>query len=168
MRVESKTMKKFFDKYKARYGDSRMNSESMSMWWDKLGTFKNDTFIEASELLLGSRETAFGWKMLEDKINHLDPAEDEQSKLEKKWQNGKEYSENGDKKKELTRIMRNLIDKAKSKGGCPNLQQEYAVEFVRVWGSKEAYKIASKVGTDLTFSDFASKVFDVIRERDQS
>lgn len=165
MIVDAKTMQKFFAKYKDRYGDSRMNSETMSMWWDKLGMSQNSTFIQASEILLGSREVAFGWKMLQEKIAQLDPEADEQAQLTKKWQGGREYQTNIDKKKELTRIMNDLLDKVKLKKGYPKWREEYVVEFVRIWGPEDAYKIAQGAGRDQTFTDFAAMVFDLIRKQ---
>lgn len=166
MAVEMKTFERFFNQFTARYGQTRMNSETMSMWIDKLTTLENDAFIKASEHLLGSKDIAFGWKAVSDLILVQKQGPDKQLELEKKWLENPDYKNNMDKKIELSNVMKGIIDKIEhnKKRGVEqsDWRGEYAKHFVRVWGPTEARRIAVEISKDSAYRGFAAKVFGEI------
>jgi len=169
MNVKSETMKSFFDKYRDRYGENRMNPKTMDMWWNSLGTFENDVFIKASEALLGSKPHAFGWKELQAAILALNQGPDDQHlKNEKKWKEHPDYQTNDGKRKRITEFMNEAIDKIHKGEGLLTWRQEYVAHFVEVWGVKEARRQIRLINDSDTFPGFSRSIADEIWKVEQN
>lgn len=137
--IDGEDFQKFLNKFKARYGEYRMNDETSELWYEKLHNMDNDQFVAVTDELIGSRDRVFGWKVVSEKCELMFPEECEQVILEKEWKSLPNYAVNQDKKKHMTAFMNDLITDIKD-GKGDGWIKKCADEFVKKWGRSEAQK----------------------------
>lgn len=164
MPVSNDALMKFSMKFRARYGAHRLDDESVGMWFNKLGGMDETQFIVVTEELIGSREHAFGWKVVAEKRELMFPKADEQMALEREWRAHPEYQKNGDKRSYLTKHMNSLIERNQA-GEKFDWIGEHAKEFLKTWGNVEAQKQIRAMITDTEESQsFCLAVSELLHE----
>lgn len=159
------SFEKFVNKFKSRFGEGRMPAEIAADWFNKFCEMDDETFVAVTDELIGTSDRAFGFKHVFDKKALMFPGEDPQKVLEKEWKKNPVSKSNAAKRSEITRLMGSMMTRIKHKGAGLGWVDEFAEEFIRIWGANEARNMLRRLRSNIPEAPVYRKFLEVVTRK---